>query len=76
MKTKSPLPVANHPAPRRRGKLTASAGSISSAWARAARRGIEAAATPTALNPYAYGSQCWIIFNQSRADALAAKSAA
>jgi len=46
------------------------------AWVRAARRGIEAAATPTALNPYAYGSQCWIIFNQSRTDALAAKSAA
>jgi len=36
------------------------------AWHRAACYGRRDAGDPTAINPYAFGSQCWIIYEQER----------
>jgi hypothetical protein len=36
------------------------------AWHRAACYGRRDAGDPTAINPYAFGSQCWIIYEQAR----------
>ena len=36
------------------------------AWHRAACYGRRDAGDPTAMNPYAFGSQCWIIYEQER----------
>lgn len=39
------------------------------AWARARARGFEAASTGTS-NPYAHGTQCWMLFEQGKTAAV------